>query len=191
MSFRKMSHSCFLCFMLVIAVIVIDACSSRYRFDLYMSTEGNRRKIKVEQTQFIMDANLGNPHADDKVVIGHGNVAVVTIGTRGKRTSDIPTGVFGFDEYLRCQIYLQLPDMPKPDTIDLQDNSFIHLLGRFDWSADDKIFLPDSGFFIIDSVTTSNIFVTINGRYENPSGYTFAFDGRVKTGIAPGLSRTQ
>ncbi|MEA3297409.1 MAG: hypothetical protein U9R56_06045, partial [candidate division Zixibacteria bacterium] len=129
-------------------------------------------------------AKVGIPYADTKVVIGPGNVVVVTVGTRGRSASNAPKGVFSFDEYLKCQIYLQLPDMPKPDTIDLQDNSFVHLLGRYDWSPDDKIFLPDPGVFVVDSVTTSDVFITINGKYENPSGNSFAFDGQMKTGIS-------
>jgi len=165
---------------LVTLAALLTACSSRYRLDLNMTIEEKSRKVKVEQTQYVMDADLGDPHADTRVRAGQGNVAVVTVGTRARRSERDRLNFLSFDEYLRCQIYMQLPPMPQPDTIQLPDNSFVYLLGRYDRPVGEKVFMPVSGFFVVDSASSGRFFISLDGEYHNSSGATLAFNGRMK-----------
>ncbi len=165
---------------LVTLAALLTACSSRYRLDLNMTIGEESRKVKVEQTQYVMDADLGDPLADTRVRAGQGNVAVVTVGTRARRAEGDHLRFLSFDEYLRCQVYMQLPPMPRPDTIQLPDNSFVYLLGRYEWPVQEKVFMPVSGFLVVDSAFSDRVFISLDGEYHNPSGATLAFDGRMK-----------
>lgn len=53
-------------------------------------------------------------------------------------------------------------------------------MGRYDLSADSKVFLPTRGSFMIDSVTTKNLFGTIEGRYQNKDKAPLGINGQFK-----------
>ncbi len=165
---------------LLAVALLSAACASRYRLDLYLTLAESRQRIGVESTQYVMDAVIGNPYADDKVEVGPGNVAVVTIGTRGMRVEGRQWEALGFDEYFRCQVYLQVQPWPKPDSSVLVDRSLVHILGRYELPIEERVFLPREGYYIIDSVTDRSIFFTINGAFTNKTGDQIEFDGRIK-----------
>ena len=165
---------------LLAIALLSAACASRYRLDLYLTLAESRQRISVESTQYVMDAAIRNPYADDKVEVGPGNVAVVTIGTRGMRVEGHRWNALGFDEYFRCQIYLQVPPWPKPDSLVLVDRSLVHILGRYELPIEERVFLPREGYYIIDSVTDGSIFFTIDGAFANKTGDQIEFDGRIK-----------
>ncbi len=165
----------------LLAVALLNAaCASRYRLDLYLTLAESRQSISVESTQYVMDAVIGDPYDDDKVVVGPGNVAVVTIGTRGMRVEGHQWSALGFDEYFHCQIYLQVPPWPKLDSSVLIDRSLVHILGRYELPIEERVFLPHEGYYIIDSVTDRSIFFTIDGAFTNKTGDQIEFDGRIK-----------
>ncbi len=165
---------------LLAVVLLSAACASRYRLDLYLTLSESHQRISVESTQYVMDAVIGNPYADDKVEVGSGNVAVVTIGTRGLRVVGHQWDALGFDEYFRCQIYLQVQPWPKPDSLVLVDRSLVHILGRYELPIEERVFLPREGYYIVDSVTDRSIFFTIDGAFTNKAGDQIEFDGRIK-----------
>ena len=165
---------------LLAVALLYAACASRYRLDLYLTLAESRQSISVESTQYVMDAVIGDPYADDKVVVGPGNVAVVTIGTRGMRVEGHQWEALGFDEYFRCQVYLQVPPWPKPDSLVLVDRSLVHILGRYESPIEERVFLPHEGYYIVDSVTDRSIFFTIDGTFGNKAGSQIELDGRFK-----------
>jgi hypothetical protein len=169
--------------LLLVCSILLFGCASRYRLDLYLTSEGNQKKVKVEKTELLAGAALNDPYAGQKTIDGFATTAIITTGTRWQQPEDKRVFMLGFDEYLRCHIYIQLPQTPAADTIDLQGNSFVHLLGRYDLPAESKIFLPSSGTFVVDSVTSKHLFGTIHGQYENRSGTPLDFDGQFKMKI--------
>ncbi len=168
----------------LVGAVLLFGCSSRYRLDLYMMSEGNKKKVKVEKAEFISGSALNDPYAKVKIVDGSASTAIITTGTRWERSENHRAFMLGFDEYLKCRIYLQLPYQPTVDTIVLAGNSFVQLLGRYELPLESKIFLPASGTFVVDSVTSQNLFGAIQGRYENRSGAPLEFDGRFKVKIA-------
>jgi hypothetical protein len=167
----------------VAVVILLAGCASRYRLDLFMATEGYRKKVKVEEAKFIPGTRLNNPYANPKIVPGAAGTVTVTTGTRWKRGEGTRVFMFGFDEYRKCRIYVQLPPVPAKDTIELPGNSFAYLLGRYDLSPEHKVFPADSGTFVVDSVTAKNLFGTIHGRYRNKFGTSLEFHGRFKAAV--------
>jgi hypothetical protein len=168
----------------LVGAVLLFGCTSRYRLDLYMTSEGAKKKVKVEKAELLAGSALNDPYARQKTIDGVATTAIVTTGTRWHQPEDKRVFMLGFDEYLRCRIYIQLPQTPTADTIDLPGNSFVHLLGRYDLPAESKIFLPVSGTFVVDSVTSKNLFGTIHGRYENTSGTPLDFDGQFKVKIS-------
>ncbi len=168
---------------LSLGVILLATCASRYHLNLFMTAEGLKKKVKVEQTELIPGSQLRDPFADRKVMAGSASILVITTGTRWRQPKDTRVFMFAFDEYLKCRIYVQLPAALTADSIDLLNNSFVHLLGRYDLPAEDKIFPADSGVLVVDSVTSKNLFGTIHGRYKNRSASTLHFDGRFKVRI--------
>lgn len=166
------------------AAVLLLACSSRYRLDLFMTGEGVKKKVRVEKAEILFSTDLNQPYAHQKTIVGPATTAVITTGARWKPTGDKRVFMFGFDEYLRCRIYVELPPSPIADSIDLPGRSFVHLLGRYDLPAESKIFLPDTGVFVIDSVTSKNLFGAIHGLYKNESGTPLEFNGRFRIEIS-------
>jgi len=167
----------------LVGVILAFGCVSRYRLDLYLTSEGSQKKVRVEKAELLVGSALNDPYARQKIISGSSSTAVITTGVRWQQPEDKRVFMLGFDEYLRCRIYLQLPQAPAADTIDLPGRSFVCLLGRYDLPPESKVFLPASGTFIVDSVTAKNLFGTIHGRYENSDGTPLGFDGQFKVKI--------
>ncbi len=168
---------------LLIVTLIIASCASRYKLELHLTTEDFQSNVKVKSTDFVLDAILNNPMNDNKIRSGNGNVAILTVETRGLKYNRKMENVLTFDEYFRSRLYLQLPEPLTTDTIKLRGNSFVHLLGRYDWKPSDKIFMPINGMLVIDSINNKNFFGSINGRFENSSKYPFEFSGKFKVKI--------
>ncbi len=166
---------------LVISLLaVVGGCASRYRLDMFIALDETRKKVDVENTAYVMDAVLGDPMAENKIVPGDGNVGTITVGTRWKAAGKAELSLIGFDEYLRMQIYLELPPMPKPDSLPLPGNSVAQMLGHYDQSPAQRAFLAKDGFYRIDSVRSREVFVTLRGDYANNLGKTVSFDGQFR-----------
>jgi hypothetical protein len=165
---------------LVVAAALLVSCTSRYRLELFLTTESVTKKVKVEQTEYVPGSVLNDPYAREKLIRGDGSALVVATGTRLRPAADRRVFMFGFDEYLRCRIYIQLHQDLAAGAIELKDNSFVQVLGRYDLPTEAKIFLPDSGRIVVDSVTSRHLFVTIHAKYENREQVPLAFDGRFK-----------
>lgn len=166
---------------IVIALLVLaSGCASRYRLDLYLTVEEDRRHIQVESTQYVWGAVLGNPYADNKLDEGVGHVAIVSIGTRQSQGKKSLWHGFSSDEYLRCQLYMEVPPNASSDTTVLAGKSLVHLLGRYELPIEERIFLPKEGFFTLDSITDEALFFSVDGIFANKSGEQLRFDGEVK-----------
>ena len=163
--------------------LTICGCASRYRLEFYMDADNARRRLKVEQTQYLLNAHLGDPFDDQKVISGEGKCLVLLASARGERI-DIPaSGVLGFDEYLKVRLFVELTDPVKPGAFDLKARSFAQMLGRYNLSPEDKIFLPDSGRMVIDSIAKEHLYASLNGKFVNSSGTPIRFDGQFRARI--------
>ncbi len=129
---------------------------------------------------------LGSPLADNKIIQGLGNTIVIGTGARGEREAKVSNyDVLGFDEYLHCQIYVQLPLELKRGSYDLQGKSFVQVLGRYDQPQEINIFSSESGSFVVDSVASKRLFGGIKmGVYANPKGAKLTFNGNFKVKVA-------
>lgn len=164
----------------IASTLISLSCASRYRLDLYMEMEDQRQRVDVESTQYIMDAELGNILAETKVRPGNGNIVIATTGTRWPEGGKAGLSIIGYDEYLRSRLYLALPPMPQPDSFALEGNSFVTILGRYDWPVEDKGFLPREGYFVIDSIASGHLFMTVSGVFRNRQGLDMSYNGQFK-----------
>jgi len=147
---------------------------------LHIVDNDKSQKVKVKQTRYIRNADLGDPYHTQKIVPGPHNVAILTTSFSGRTfDSDALPGV-QFDEDVRHQVYLQLSGSPALDTIDIINNSLVHLLGRYDWPLEDRIFLPLDGSCIVDSINGDKMFFTLKAAYKNSSGAPLEYDGQFK-----------
>ena len=168
---------------IILVLMQLVACTSRYRLDLYLISDETRWKIKVEQTQYIVDGVLGTPMAEEKIVPGNGNCIVLMTGTRGKNVDTDPSTLVSYDQYLRYRIYLQLPARPQTGSFELVNNSFVQLMGHYEVSADQKVFLPRMGRLVIDSISGKHLYGDIDGRFTNNQGEPVALQGKFKVKI--------
>ncbi|UCG61460.1 MAG: hypothetical protein JSV52_14255 [Candidatus Zixiibacteriota bacterium] len=169
--------------LLIIAVLcLLSACgvTSRYRLDLFVTAEDIQKKVNVEEAQISANATLADPYQDYKVDSGNGNVAVVTVTTRWSQRETERFRLLGFDEFWRCKLFLELTEPIEAGELDLAEHSFLQLMGRYDISAEDKIFLPSSGSCVVDSINSKSVFFTIDGRFVNRVEEPLEFSGRFK-----------
>ncbi|MEW5796013.1 MAG: hypothetical protein AB1772_06590 [Candidatus Zixiibacteriota bacterium] len=168
----------------LILLLILSSCTSRYRLELFLVEGDSRSKVKVEKSEYFVGAVLGDPLSEDKVAPGDGNCLVIVTGSRGESLGSRPEDVVSFDRYDRYRVFFELPSEIKPAAIPLKDRSFVQQLGRYDLSADDKMFFPADGRLIVDSVSGGRLFGSIEGRYENHQKASIAFEGKFKAKIA-------
>jgi hypothetical protein len=164
--------------------ILLAACTSRYRLDLFLVDGEARTKVKVEKTEFMAGAVLGDPMSRDKVESGDGNCLVLITGSRG-RTLDAKTrDLISYDRYIRYRLFVQLAAMVEAGPTALKDNSLLQMMGRYELDAEDKLYYPTGGEMIVDSLADNKLFGTIDGRFENRQGDAVALEGRFKVKIS-------
>ena len=178
-----MKRANFISVLLFITLIGLVSCVSRYRLDLYITADETREKAKVETTEFVKDAALGNFDSERKIKAGDFNVAIVTSSLRGQRVKLNTEYALSFDENLRIMLYLQFPKEISEGEIDLVGNSCAQLLGRYDWSPKQKLFMPQSGMVRVDSVKAEYLFSTVDGEFKNADGKSCRFDGQFRIKI--------
>lgn len=164
----------------IVLLALVSGCASRYRIALYMTVEEDRRQIKVESTQLVFDAVIGNPYADNKLDVGIGYVAVATTGTRLAGEKEGRWLGFSSDEYLKCQLYMEVPPEDDPSSVVLAGNTLVHLLGRYELPVEERVFLPKEGFYSLDSIDDKSLYFSVDGIFANKSGELIKFDGNVK-----------
>jgi len=166
----------------IIALIAaLASCASRYRLDTYMTFEEATSKIKVRATQLVIDAAIGEPRAEEKLVPGTGDVLVVTFATRWHPVVEADYPVLQFDENFTGMFYLELPTRRMAGTkIDLKGASLIQILGRYEVPREAKLFLPEIGTAVIDSIVSNRSYFTINGTFANDDGKEMALMGQFR-----------
>ena len=45
----------------LVSVVLLFGCTSRYRLDLYLTSEGNQKKVKVEKAELLAGSALNDP----------------------------------------------------------------------------------------------------------------------------------
>lgn len=171
---------------LLIATLLFG-CVSRYHMALYMVANDEQKKVKIDGTEYVTKVNIADPYAAGKLVLGDGNCIILKTGARGQKyqTDMTQSFILGYDEYLRTLIYLEIPGSPGVDSIPLTDeNSFVQVLGRYEQSDEEKIFLPKSGSLVIDSISGNKMFCTLDGKYANRQGTPLDYVGQFKIKIA-------
>jgi len=161
-------------------LLLAGACASRYRTNLYLLRGESRQKVDIEGTQYVMDAVLGSPYEENRLVRGDGNCVIIATGSRGERLETTVTDIVAWDRYVRFEIYLQLPPTLRAEVLPLRNNAFAYLLGYFDRPIEQKVYLGREGTLTIDSLSGRNLFLTIAGRFENSVADTLGFEGRFK-----------
>ena len=165
-------------------IMLATACTSRYRLDLFLVEGETRSRIKVEKTEFMAGAVLGDPMSRDKVEPGDGNILVLITGSRGRTLDKEARDLVSYDRYTRYRLFIQLAPTVEVGQTALKDNSLVQLMGRYELSAEAKLYYPLGGDMIIDSVADNNLFGNIDGQFKNSDGETVAFEGKFKAKIS-------
>ena len=169
---------------LTIALTVfLTACSSRYRLDLYLTADQERKKAEIEGTELVKDAVFEKTENGLELRPDEGHVAIIVAGRRGKK---IETGLqyaLAFDQNLRVKLYLQLPPKLEPASFDLRGHSAAQLLEHFDQSPAQKLYSPSDGIFRIDSLKKSMLYLTVDGEFKNSEQKSIGLDGQFKMRI--------
>lgn len=176
-----MSTRQLLCVLLLLSLVA--GCASRYRLPLYLDIDDTRRSLKIEQTQYLLNARLGDPYEEQKVITGAGKCLVLLTSTRGEKIELPAANVLAFDEYLKIRLFIELPDPITPGMIDLKGHSFAQLMGRYTMQPNEKIFLPSTGKMVIDSISKDHLFASIGAKYTNSSGRPIQFDGQFRARV--------
>ena len=166
------------------ALLAAAACTSRYRLEMFTVSEGHRSKIKVEKTEYVKGAVLGDPASRDKMVRGDGNCLVLVTGARGTAVDSHPEDIISFDRYERFQVFLQLPATLGPVSIPLKSHSFVNQLGRYEIGDESRMYFPLDGNLVTDSLAHNRLFGTVDGNYENSQHDTLSFQGKFKAKVA-------
>lgn len=169
--------------LLLVGLSELLGCASRYRLDLYMTADESRRKMKLEGSEY-SSGGVINYSGESALQPGPGNCITLTLATRGQRNKPPAYAALWYDEYLVYRVYLQLPPSVAPATIPLVGNSLVYLAGRYDQPAATKRFLPTGGTLVVDSVTSHQLFGTIDGAFANSVNQVVTVDGKFKVRIA-------
>ena len=169
-----------LLFLSVCFVVLSVACTSRLSINLYLTLDDDRSKVKIENQDYFNDTELSDPRAENKIVSGDNACVVFETGTRGIRVETTNSNLFGYDEYLRCRVFVELTDPPSEGLVDLIDKSFVQVLGRFEQTSEKKIFTYSDGSIMIDSVVSNKVYMAFDANYQNSSKERLRLDGQIK-----------
>lgn len=168
---------------IAIFLVILAGCISRYRMDLFLIAEGEPQKLKIEESTLVPNSVIGDPYADVKLRPGSHHTLKLITSMRGKPLYSRPEMVISLDEYFRCCFFVHLPAQPRAESITLEDQSFVQVLGQWEVPSEEKIFLPVSGNLVVDSVASKKLYATIEGRFENRSGKSLEYRGQFKASI--------
>jgi hypothetical protein len=170
----------------LLLLVVVIACTSRYALELFMHHDTESEEVNVEETQIHANQALGNVQANWKLVDSpNSHVLFLDVGTRGEmiETREHVSIVFSFDRYVRTRLYCELPSPVKPGKLSLEDRSLVQVLGLYDLPPQDKLYFPERGQLLIDSVVSGWMFATINAEYSNYLDDMLGFTGRFKANV--------
>ncbi len=162
---------------------MLVSCTSRYRLNLYLIQGESRDRVKIEKTEFITEGVLNDPFAKDKVVTGRGNCIILLAGRRGETVETNISNLVGYDQYLKYKLYLQAPSRLESGTIPLTNSSFVQVLGQYDRTTEERMYIARSGTFVIDSVSGDHLYGSVNGSYQNRPGDELTFEGKFKVKV--------
>ncbi len=178
---RPHSHTCIRLLLLILSLSsFVVGCTSRYRMSLYLVAESKRKKVKIEQTEFIPGMALGDPTIGEKPHPGESDIFVVATGVRGKRAENEDSRLFSFDEYLRCRLFVQLPKDFTAGAIPALKNAFVQILGRYDQPLEQRLYLGRGGTITVDSTNSKHLYATIDALFLNSLDDSLRFDGRFR-----------
>jgi len=165
----------------IVALVLLQfACTSRYRLDLNLIEGGESYSASVESSQYILDAALADPLAANKWVSGDGSVAVLGLSVNGRPFMP-KEQKFVLDNQLRCRLYLELPPNLGAEPFNLVASSFLQVLGQYDWPTEETIFDATSGTARVDSLVSSQLYVTLtDAQFANSGGRTLDLNGQLK-----------
>lgn len=169
---------------LILLIMLAVSCTSRYRLDLFLIEDQTRTRVKVEKTEFMAGAVLGDPMSRDKVEPGDGNIVVLVTSSRGPTIEGEAQNLMSYDRHVRYRLFVQLATDFGPGAINLKDNSLVQLLGRYEVEAEDKLYYPTSGQLMIDSVASHKLFGTIDGQFQNRHGTNVTLVGKFKAKVS-------
>jgi hypothetical protein len=168
---------------LFIAFVLQASCASRYRLDFLMDTGHGTMKAKINGTQVVLEAKLNEPYAEKVISSGSGAVLLVSTETRGLKAGLSQSQYFGFDELIRSELYLEFDYPFKKDSIDLSEHAMVQMLGHYSWTPEARIFLPESGYCLIDSVTSDFLYATAKGSFVNNGEKQLSIEGQFRARI--------
>lgn len=168
--------------LLSLVIIAVFGCTSRLKTNLFVEHKEELKKVSVEKTELIKNSQISDPFADNKITTGNEQTAIITISTRWgeNQTPTFSDKLLAFDKYWKARLYFELPEDSKPAKIDFQGNTLMHLLGHFHWKPEEKIFLPQSGFYTIDSLNGDKLFITVDGQFKNEADMLYKISGNYK-----------
>jgi hypothetical protein len=165
-------------------LLMVVGCVSRYSLSLYMDADNVKRRVKVEQTQYMINARLGDPYEDQKILPGKATCLVLLSSCLGQRVELGSLSVLGYDENLKVRLFFELPHTIQAERLTVKERSFAQMLGRYALPPEEKIFLPDTGSLKIDSLTKDHLYGTLAVRFVNRKGIPLEFAGQFRAKIS-------
>lgn len=148
-----------------------------------MDTGHGTKKARINGTQVVLDARLNEPYAAEVIISGSGAVLLVSTETRGLKAGLSQSQYFGFDELIRSELYLEFDYPFSNDSIDLKEHSMVQMLGHYSWTPEARVFLPEYGYCLVDSVTSDFLFATAKGSFVNNEEKKLSISGQFKARI--------
>ena len=170
----------------LITVAALAACTSRYALDLYMHHNHELGQVNIEETQVHANQALGDTEANWKLIDSpNHHVLLMEVGTRGEAIDmrEEVSIVFSFDLYVRIRLYYELPTIITTGERPAVGNSLVQVLGIYDVPPEDKLYHPESGQLVIDSISSGWLFATIDADYANHFGDRLGFVGSFKANV--------
>lgn len=164
-----------------LVILLMFGCTSRLRTTLLLVSDSEtNHKLTIDQTHFYPESILGDGLSDTKVIPGNRNVGVLTISTRWLMI-DKAEEDFVLNEKWKAHLYLQFPaEIQSADTVGLQLNSFVNVREYYQLPVGQKLFEPQSGYFVIDSILKREMYVSVNGSFKNSNDISFGIAGKFK-----------
>ncbi|UCD17217.1 MAG: hypothetical protein JSV44_12320 [Candidatus Zixiibacteriota bacterium] len=163
-----------------IILLTLIACGHRLKPKLYQVHDNRGILLKNIDSYYLDGFRLSRNLDSAAIIKGNGNILVANYIGPDSGQIFIAAKVISVDQTVKYRLYVELPSAIKQDSIDIEDKSICHIIGRYDLEERLRQYECCLGYLLVDSVKKSSFYGILAATYVNPMNDTLKFKGDLK-----------
>jgi hypothetical protein len=165
---------------IVLIVLTVHACSSKYGPRLHTVSEEGRTGVRPSEMFYVENMGVGSPLVEAYMVPAAGHLAAMSYSVKDTGTlSGEGQGVLQYRRRIDYRMLLPLPAKLAPGAVTL-DNSFVRDFSNIETPLAARTFLFSGGTFSVDSIKSADLYTSINAVFRSLKGDSLKYEGQMR-----------